>query len=78
MEIEEKICNAIQGQINEFYLQRPNIHNKGMVTCILTDDLYSKRLELAKSQKERRLTIESKKIWIVLTEAFYRGERETM
>lgn len=61
MEIEEKICNAIQGQINEFYLQRPNIHNKGMVTCILTDDLYSKRLELAKSQKERRLTIESKK-----------------
>lgn len=54
------IENAINSQIESFYLKRKHITHRNQVDCVITDDVFSKYIELAQTEKDRALAVQQK------------------
>lgn len=52
--------DKVNSQVQSFYAQKPTITHSDQVEYKITDDVFSKRLELAKTERDKRLTLEQK------------------
>ena len=52
--------DKVNSQIENFYFQRQNISHCGQVDCIITSDIFSKRMELVQSIRDKEITLQQK------------------
>lgn len=53
------INDKVNSQVKSFYSNRKKISHRNQVDYVITDDVFSKRLELAKSERDKRKTVEN-------------------
>lgn len=73
----DNFVDKVNSQVQSFYAHRPNITHSDQVEYEITDDVFSRRLELVKTERDKRLTLEQKDFLQSVNGNFVWGKRNT-